>query len=88
MSSKNEYFDNQNGNGIYEDEKFAKETINKIKQQYELVSSTDLKTAINNLKQYSDLPNDLHEKYANSNFINDLYEYYKYLQNKFNMTQK
>jgi hypothetical protein len=47
-----------------------------------------LKIAIYNLKSYSELSDDLHDEYANSEFINELAEYYTYLEKRYNMMKK
>ncbi len=89
MSKKNEYHDIQ-GN-IYQDDKFSnqmKKQIDKNTNIYKTPTNEELKIAINNLKEYSELPENLHNEYANSEFINNLCEYYEYLVKRYNMILK
>lgn len=83
MSNKNEYLDCQTN--IYQDTNFLKQIISKINTKIETATSDDFQTAINLLKKYSELPDYLHKEQTNSIFINDLYEYYIYLLNRYNM---
>jgi hypothetical protein len=86
MENKNEYFDDNSD--IFTDEKFAIQFMNQIKQKYTVPSVEELKNAINNLKIYSELPDNMHIQYVNSPFINELYDYYKYLENRRKIVEK
>lgn len=86
MANKNEYFSVTSD--IFRDEKFTIQFTNKIQQSHTLPTNDELKSAIHKLKQYSDLPPNMHEEYANSEFINDLYEYYSYLEKKYIVATK
>jgi hypothetical protein len=86
MANKNEYFDVQ-GN-IFQDVKFAQQMKKQMNQNIHFIDTPtvdELKIAINKLKSYSELSDALHNEYANSEFINDLTEYYTYLENRYNM---
>jgi hypothetical protein len=86
MANKNEYFSVTSD--IFRDEKFTIQFTNKIEQSHTLPTNDELRTAIHKLKKYSDLPPNMHEEYANSECINDLCEYYEYLENRYQMAKK
>lgn len=79
MSNKNECLDTNSD--IFKDDKFASQFKSKIKPVNPISIPTlqEIKVLINNLKIYSELPDDLHNDYANSEYINELCEYYEYL---------
>jgi hypothetical protein len=82
MSNKNEYLDNNSD--IFQDAKFASQFKSLIKpvNKISLPTEEEIKVLINNLKIYSELPDDLHNDYANSPYINELCEYYEYLHKR------
>jgi hypothetical protein len=89
MAKKNECYDVQGD--IFQDKKFAKQMKIQLNKQTYIIdtpSFDELKIAINNLKSYSELSDDLHDEYANSEFINELAEYYTYLEKRYNMMKK
>jgi hypothetical protein len=89
MAKKNEWYDVQGD--IFQDEKFAKQMNDQLNRQMHIIDTPtvdQLKIAIYNLKSYSELSDDLHDEYANSEFINELAEYYTYLEKRYNMMKK
>ncbi len=89
MAKKNECYDVQGD--IFQDKKFTQQMKDQLKLQTCIVhtpSVDELKIAINNLKIYSEFSDDLHDEYANSEFINELAEYYTYLKKRYNMLKK
>lgn len=86
MNNKNEYLDDNSA--IFTDKKFAIQFMNQIKQENTIQSVTEIRGAINNLKIYSELPDNMHIQYINSPFINELYEYYQYLENRRKIVEK
>jgi hypothetical protein len=87
MSNKNEYLDSSSE--IFQDAKFLKQLSLQIKPLNKVIPTmTELKMSIDNLKGYSEMPDDLHDEYANSKYINDLFEYYDYLEGRYNMVNK
>jgi hypothetical protein len=86
MANKNEYFDVKGD--IYQDAKFAKQMKKQMDQNIHFIDTPtvdELKIAIDKLKSYSELSDALHNEYANSTFINELTEYYTYLETRYNM---
>jgi hypothetical protein len=87
MAKKNEWYDVQGD--IFQDKKFTQQMNDQLQKQKTCIVDTpsvdEFKIAINNLKSYSEFSDDLHDEYANSEFINELAEYYTYLEKRYNM---
>ncbi len=89
MANKNECYDVKGD--IFHDAKFIKQMKDQLNRQTHIIATPsvdELKIAINHLKSYSELSDDLHDEYANSKFINELVEYYTYLEKRYNMLKK